>query len=320
VEYFLGHYSFICYNSFMRYIVKGPKVTWVDIQNPTREDIQYLQENFRLHPLVLDEIIPPSWRTKVDVYPNYLFAIVYYPVYNKIKKETRPRELDIIITRDVIITSHYNSIVPVKSLFDAINMYQDAKNEFLNQGTGHLLYYILNEFWESCLLKLSRINRKLDDVEKAIFEGKEKEMLYEISVVKADIIDFWRIIGPQGDVLESLRKEGTKFFGEEMEHYFSHLIGDWSQAKNDLATYRETIRALEETNNSLLTNKTNEIVKLLTFFSVIVFPLTLLAAIFGMNTEYLPFVGRSGDFWIITGIMATGVIAMIGFFRHKKWL
>jgi magnesium transporter len=120
--------------------------------------------------------------------------------------------------------------------------------------------------------------------------------------------------------LESLRHEGKSFFGAELEPYFNRLLGDWSQTRNTLATFKETIRGLEETNNSLLTDKTNEIVKVLTMFSVIVFPLTLLAAIFGMNTTNLPLTGYKGDFWVIFGIMVVGILGMIGFFKYKKWL
>jgi len=160
----------------------------------------------------------------------------------------------------------------------------------------------------------------LHDIEDQVFQGNEREMLQEISHVKADIINFVTIVNPQGEILESLRKEGKSFFGDELQPYFGHLLGDWSQSRHTLEGYKLSIESLEQTNNSLLTDKTNEIVKVLTMFSVIVFPLTLLAAIFGMNTRDLPLTGYAGDFWIISGIMVVGILGMIGFFKLKKWL
>src|SRR3989338_6753587 len=303
----------------MRRIIETPTVTWVDMQNPTKDDLQYLKERFNFHPLVLDEIIPPILRTKVEEFPDYLFLVLHSPVYNKGLRETRPQELDIIVTKNAVVTAHYHSILPVKYLFDRCNLYPETKNEFMSKGSGQLLFNILNEFWESSLTKLPRINRKLDYIESAIFKGQQSQMLEEISFTNADIIDFLRIIVPQGDIFDSLRDEGTKFFGEEMEPYFSHLIGHWSQVKNDLQSYKDTVRALEETNNSLLAHKTNEIVRVLTIFSVIVLPAMLIANIFGQNLDH-PFINNPYSFWIVAGVMIIGTAAVIGFFKKKGWM
>jgi len=304
----------------MRTIVKGPKVTWVDIQNPTEEDVEYLRETYSFHPLVLQGIIPPGWRTKVDKFSNYLFFFYYYPTYSKSHRHTSSTELDVIVGKDILVTSHYNSIVPLKSLLDKCNLYEEKRRDYMDKTAGHLLFYILDDMRESTFLKLDHINKKLRQIEERLFQGSERKLLQEISLVKTDIINVWGIVEPQGQILESLRKEGATFFGEELEPYFSRLHGDWNQATNTLRVYRETIEGYEGTNNSLLTDKTNEIVKLLTIFAVIVFPLTLLAGIFGMNTDYLPIVGVPGDFWIITGGMIVGMIVMIGYIKWRKWI
>ena len=303
----------------MRRIIETPSVTWVDIQNPTKEDLQYLKDRFNFHPLVLEELIPPIWRTKVEVFQDYLFLVLHYPVYNKGLRETRPQELDIIATRNAIVTSHYHSILPIKYLFDRCNLYPETRENYMNKGSGYLLFQVLNEFWESSLTKLPRINRKLDQIEGAIFQGQQSQMLEEISFTKADIIDFLRIIVPQGDIFDSLKNEGTKFFGQEMDPYFSHLVGHWSQVKNDLQSYKDTVRALEETNNSLLAHKTNEIVRVLTLFSVIVLPTMLIANIFGQNLDH-PLINNPNSFWIVLGIMILGTASVIAFFKKKRWM
>jgi magnesium transporter len=303
----------------MRRIIKGPKVTWVDIQDPTKEDIQYLKKNFKFHPLVLGELIPPGHRPKVEHHDDYLFMSLYYPFYSKEKKETRSRELDIIVTKEVVITSHYKIIIPLKALFDSCNLYKESRKTYMSQGPGYLLFYILIGFWKTCLTKLIQIDKRMDEIEKKIFQGKEKEMVPEISYVKTDIINFWRVIEPQGEILDSLAIEGETFFGKEMSPYFADILGTYSQAWNSLKTYKETILALEDTNQSLLSTKINEIIRILTVFSVIVLPLTLVASLWGMNV-YLPFAESPIGFWIIIGLMIILTGFMFVYFKKKKWL
>tara|TARA_Y100000310_G_scaffold341849_1_gene442450 strand:- start:7060 stop:7974 length:915 start_codon:yes stop_codon:yes gene_type:complete len=304
----------------MRNIIEYQGVTWVDIQNPTKEDVEYLRKNFEFHPLVLDRVLPPSWSTTVEHFTSHLFLALFFPIYSKERKETRPRELDIIVTKNILVTAHYNSILPLKSLFDSCNLYEESKKKYMRQDAGLLLYNLLHKIWEDAGAKVSKIEKKLTRIEESIFEGREREMLSEISFVKADIINFWRIVRPQKGIVTSLKDITPEFFQKEYLPYFSHLRNHWARTMSTLITAKETIVSLEETNNALLTDKTNQIVKLLTIFAVIVFPLTLISSIFGMNTKVLPLVGLPGDFWIITAIMAVGTLFMIAFFKKKRWL
>ncbi|MEA3295863.1 MAG: magnesium transporter CorA family protein [Patescibacteria group bacterium] len=304
----------------MRKIIKAEKVTWIDIVNPVEKDINFLKQKFNIHSLVLEELLIPSYRPKVERYPNYLYMIFYYPIYSKEKRETKPREVDIIITKDTIITCHFRSILPIKVLFDRCNIYSDSRKRYMNQGAGHLLFYILNGLWKNCLLKLARVDKRIDEIEEKIFRGEEKEMVLEISLVKTDIINFWRIIEPQKQTLESLSEEGVLFFGKNLSHYFSDILGTFSQIWNSLQTYKEAILALENTNQSLLSAKINEIMKILTIFSVIFLPLTLIASIWGMNVDNMPFTNSSFGFWVLLVIMAVVFSFMLFYFYKKKWL
>ena len=304
----------------MRNVIKGPNVTWIDIENPTRDDVSYLENTFGIIPLTTKSITTPEVRSRVELYPNYLYLVLHYPVHNKQSRETRSRELDIIATKDTIITVRLQSIVTLKSLYNNLNIYEEERAKYMNQGAGYLLFAIIEDLWESSLTKLTRINKGLGDIEKEIFEGREGPMVEEISLTKADIINFWKIVSPQTDTMAELRKEGVEFFGSEMRPYFSHLLTTCHYIQHDLSTFKESISALEETNNSLLTYKTNQIVELLTMFSVIVFPLTLIAGIFGMNTDYLPIVGARGDFWIIFTAMLIGTLLMVAYFKKRGWI
>jgi magnesium transporter len=301
-------------------MLKGPSVTWIDIQDPKKEDIEYLKKEFSFHALALEQLVPPSWSTKVEMFPGHLLLILFFSSYNREKRESRPRELDIIVTKEILVTSHYNSILPLKEVFDACNLYAEKKEQYMTRGTGYLLHHVLRMLWEDCNAKINKIDQKLTAIEESIFQGKEEEMLKEISLVKADIIDFWRIVRPQKGLFTSLRDVSGEFFGSELTPYFSHMRNHWARVASNLLSHKETIEALENTNNALLSHKTNEIVKVLTVFSVIVLPLAVLSQVFGMNTVSLPFHDNPAGFWIITTVMILGMLAFFLYFKRKKWL
>jgi magnesium transporter len=304
----------------MRNILKGPNVTWIDIQDPQKEDIEYLRKDFNFHHLVLEQLIPPSWSTKVETFSDHLLLILFFPSYNEEKRESRPRELDIIVTKDALITSHYDPMPSLKEVFDKCNLHAEEKGQWMTRGAGYFLYHVLQTLWEDCSAKVNRIDRKLAAIEESLFLGKEREMLKEISIVKTNIIAFWKIVRPQKGPFTSLRDLSGKFFGSEFAPYFSNLRNHWARVASSVLTQKDTVESFEDTNAALLSHKTNEIVKVLTIFSVIVMPLAILSQIFGMNTSSLPLQDNPRGFWIITTVMILGMFVFFLYFKKKKWL
>ena len=138
--------------------------------------------------------------------------------------------------------------------------------------------------------------------------------------MKKDNLDFRQTICQHETVLNSFEKNGKAFFGKEFSPYLNVLIGGYAKLKNSAEGNKETLKALDETNRSLLSTKTNEIMKTLTIMAFITFPLMLLSSIFGMNTISTPIIGAKGDFWIITIAMITATVSMFLFFKRKRWL
>lgn len=303
----------------MRVIINRPKLTWVDILKPTQKDVDYLREQYRFHPILLDELIPRCYHPRLEVRPDYLFIILNYPVYHEVNREVRPKELDMIVTKDAVITNHHRPIPPLENLLRTCQASEEGKEKYLDKGPGYFLFYILDVFWRDCLVKLDELNERIDQIERKIFKGEEKEMVKEISLMKTDIIDFWRIVEPQKEIMNLLEKEGPKFFGEELSLHFSDALGTYEKVWQTLKAHKETILALENTNQSLLTTKTNETIRILTVFSVIMLPLTLLASIWGMNLN-LPFAEHRAGFWIVVIIMISLIGLMFFYFRKKRWL
>lgn len=300
--------------------IKTEKITWIDIKGPSQADLEHLKSGFNLHPLVLKEIMPQIDYPKMENYEDYLFLVIFYPFFDKETSSTIPFELDIIVGKNFLITNHYRDIVPLSALFHDCNLYPERMKQFSDEGTGELLYRVINEILNACFPKISHIKQNIDDIEKLIFNRENKKTIDKIADVKRDIIGFERILEPQKLVLQNLVTESEKFFPKRLLPYFHNLINTFNQVKNLLETNEKTLLSLEDTNQSLIDTKTNEIMKTLTLFSVIVFPLTLIAALFGMNTKILPIVGLPYDFWIVITIMLLGAFVMMLFFKIKKWL
>ena len=155
---------------------------------------------------------------------------------------------------------------------------------------------------------LRKIGNKLERMEEEIFEGKAEEVVRDLSNSKQEIINFRKIIRPQRAVLRDLERTKQRYLAEEMEVYFDDIVDASERIWDMLENYKEVVEALEDTNESVLSHRVNEVLRVLTAFSVIILPLTLLASIFGMNVDF-PFEGGAEAFWTILGVM---VVVLVG--------
>ncbi len=300
--------------------IEHNKLTWIDIENPTSEDVLFLKEKFELHPLVLSEFTSPSQRPRAEEFDNCLYIVLHLPLFNQKTKVGYSGELDIVITKDHVITSHATENIPIKSIIKELNENSAFKERAFSQTAGFLFYSIMERLLSASFPKLDHVNEKIIDIEEGIFMGYEKEMVKSISIIKRDILNFRRSIKPQRSILESLVQKKYQLLEDELNEYFQELIGINIRAWNALENTQEVIESLEETNSALLSHKINEAMRLLTAVSLITFTLSVITGIFSM----IPFSGFKGAesqfiFWIIIGVMAIITITALTLFRKKRW-
>ncbi len=305
----------------MRRKIVSEKVTWIDIMTPTEEDLAFLKKEFNFHPFILKSVLPPIRHPRFESYDEYLFLVMHYPFFVAKTKETKAREIDIIVTKNTLITIHYQNIAPLQAFFTKLTLYEKERKEFTDEGIGEILYRILNDLLRNAFPKLDHISEKIDEIEKEVFkEQHQKEVIEEISELKYDLINFKRIIQPQVNVFQNLKDQTGRFFGKSFEPYFNEIVNCFFTIKEVLETHHRTLNELEETNANLLSIRTNEIMKVLTIFWVVISPLTLLAAIYGMNTSSTPLIGHKNDFWIVIGIMILLSTLIVSYLKKRKWL
>lgn len=294
-------------------------ITWLDFEDPQKDDITYLQENFNIHPLAIEELVTPTYQPKVVQYDSCLFFSIHIPLFDVVHRTTYPGELDIILTNNHIITSHKQSIHQLTDFFAELEKSAGKRRLYLESSTATLLYHILEILLNSCFPRLDHISQKLDFIEDQVFAGKEKEMVQEISILKRDILNFRRTLKPQRSIIESLIQKEHPFIPDDLKVYFQDLIGTNIRLWNMLESHKETIEALEDTNNSLLSNKLNQTMKVLTIFSAILLPLTAYSNIMSMNAR-LPFENNPNNFEIHIIIMVAISVLTVGVFKVRKWL
>ena len=302
--------------------IKYKDFTWINILKPTKKDIKYLDDNFHFHPLVLKELRNPSIRAHIDHWQDYLYFVYHTPEFEKQIETSQPKEIDFLITRNHLITVHYQKIEVLEKILEACRKDEESLAFYMSNGVGGMLYKILEKLIQFSLRQLTHIGEKINQVEKTIFSDStnEIEKVKKISYIKRDILNFQLISRPHQKLLQSLFLEGNKFFGRKFKIYFSGLEEDHLKVSSSLQNYRDIIESLETTNSNLIDIKINDIMKIFTILAFVTFPLTLISSIFGMNTTNTPIIGQSHDFWIIIIIMSSMAALMFIYFRYKKWI
>lgn len=303
----------------MKREIEHDGLKWVDILQPTEADVSYLKATFDLHPLILQNIVPSVAHPTFDVFQDYIFMTLHYP-RNERGGDVKNYELDIVAGKNFIVTNRYESIKPVDNIFEECANQEVLREEYMKNGSSRLLILILDRFLKRILEKTDEISNDVGLIEKDIFTEQERKIIEKISYLKRRIISFWRTIDPQREIFYSLKTMNNDYFSKECKHYFLDLFRTYARIDNYLKTLKDTIESLEQTNHGIINLRRNETIKVLTIFSVILMPLTLLASMWGMNTTLLPFRQFSFDFWIITGIMLVISAVMLWYFKLKKWL
>ena len=296
---------------------------WINIERPTPLETAWLAEQFDFHPLDLEDVLSRNQRPKIDEYPSYLFIVLHFPVFDRAVGRLNAGELDVFVGRDFIVTIPTTPLQPVEYLYERCRQKEELREQLFRKGSGFLLYRIVDDGFDYCFPMLRKIGNKLDAVEDEIFKGRSEEVVRDISNVKQEIINFRKVIRPQRAVLRDLEGAKQRFLapaeGEELEIYFDDVGDAHERIWDMLENYKEVVEALEDTNESVLSHRVNEILRVLTSISVIVLPLTLVASIWGMNVG-VPGEGDPEDFFAVVGAMVGILLGMLLFFRKRGWL
>lgn len=298
------------------------QLEWTNISLAGKKEIEYLRKryNFDLTELQASSSKITSQRPRIKKHDDYVFLILHFPVFKDGK--ILPEEIDFFLGHGFLVTVHSNKSKELNEFFNYCKKDGDALLSYRFESSAILLYEILHKLMVACYNLLDQNSIAINNAEKIIFEEEQKRAVTEILHLRRNIINLRKIMQNHKNILKKLiLLESSIVPEEDIRKYYNKLIEHSKRIWENLDNQKEVIEVLHETNASLLNYKISDIMKTLTIFSVIVFPLTLLAAIFGMNVvEGMPFINNPYGFWIIIAVMMTGSLFMLLFFERKKWL
>ena len=294
-------------------------LTWVHLDSPDTHTANELAERFGWHALDVEDVLSRRQRPKIDEYPDYLFAVLHFPVYDKAIQRLNAAELDVFLAQDYLVTLPNVSLLPVTRLFHRCEEDEQLREELFAKGSGRLLYEVLDDLFDYCFPILDKIGHKLDSVEDDMFERRAEDVVRDLSNVKQEIISYRKIIKPERTTLRLLERRVERFLPEELDLYFDDIVDGAERIWDLLDNYKEVVEGLESTNESVISHRQNDVLRVLTVFSAILLPLTLLASVFGMNVDF-PGHGTGTAFWIVVGVMIAVGAGLLGFFRWKRWI
>lgn len=296
-------------------------LVWVDVQSPTPEEVRSLVDEFGVHPLVADELLGPTLRPKVDLYPDFIYLILRFPTLTHKHDGKEDQEIDFIVGKKFIITAHYDHVDQLHEIAKIFEVNTILNKATIGDHAGYILFYILKNLYQALDGELDHINHDFNEIQSKIYSGKERDVVNAISHLNRDLLNFKQILRPHKEVLESFEIAGIKLFGQEFSYYLRTLVGEYYKISSVLDGHRDTAIELRDTNDSLLATKTNDIMKTLTVTAFIFLPLTFIEQLFGMGLPATPLLGNANGFLLATGLMAIIGVALFVYFKFfKKWI
>jgi len=299
--------------------IKKANLTWINIKKSGKAELEAAAKKYNLLDVDIRDCLPPLQRPKLVERPDYLFIVLLFPVYVRSTGKIESAEVDFFITKNKLITVHENKLLPLKELAEECQA--NPKAEAMCNNAAGLLIEILSRLFKYCYPMIIHIGQDIDAVEEKVFEVHNSTNTFEILRIKINIVEFRDSTDLHEGVIRKLIKKAPKFCDiKKLNSYLDSLVEHTTEIRDQLASYAVTISAIDNTHQSLINLRANQIMKNLQIFAVIVFPLTLLAAVFGMNTlGAMPFINHVYGFWIILAIMLAGTFAMLMFFKSRKW-
>ena len=307
-----------------RRVVEQAGLTWVDLQRPSGAEIEWLHTHYpHFHPLHFVDLSRPFQHCKLDEREDYLFLVLRFPVIDPHTRMTTASEVDLFVGSGYLITAHARELRPLQGLFDQACDIPATRAAVMSRGSGYLLYTILDRLVDYCFPMLSAIDESIERIEALIFTDDIRQNVFEISMARRDILAFRHVIKPQIELIEDLElraRDLAPILGADLSDYFSHLNNRAAKIWHTVEAHKEVIEGLNDTHDSLINAHINIVIKVLTVFSVLMLPMTLISSIYGMNFSVLPLSNDPDGFWLAMASMIVIAALMVIYFKLRRWV
>jgi magnesium transporter len=294
-------------------------VSWVDVQGLGSADIlQRLRNVFDLHPLVLEDMVNVPERPKIEDYEDQLLIIARMIVLKENTWGFHSEQVSFVLAKNYLLT------VQEEPEYDCLNGVRGRiahnKGIIRKLGTDYLAYTLLDAIIDGFFPVLERYGERLEELEEEVMVNPNRQTLQQIYQIRRELLQIRRAIWPQRDVINSLIRDGYEPISDEVRIYLRDCYDHAVQVMDMVETYRELASGLMDVYLSAVSNKMNEIMKLLTVVSAIFIPLTFIAGVYGMNFEHMPELKTTWGYPICLASMAALASGLMFFFWRRGWL
>ena len=298
------------------------RIQWINVENPTTASLMKLKERF---PFFLDidlkDCLPPFQRPKLLERERYLFLVLLFPVYDAEKRGIHPYEVDFFIGKDFLVTSHAGTHEAIATLTGDCT--GDDDHCLLQTATDplRLAHDVIHGLTVSCFPISTVIGNDLIRIEERLFKRDDRDLVREILRVRSNILTFRKTLQGHESSFDRLLDRGKKLF--EIDHLrasYEDVRAHGREIRDFLNNDKDTVDALYDSHLSLISHRTGEEIKTLTALAFVIFPATLIAAIFAMRAEHMPLLGLPNDFWLMVGVIVGTMVGLVLFMKWKRWL
>ncbi len=300
-------------------ILEGGGITWVNIENPSEAELEWLENRYGFHPMALEESPSHGEMSTIDDFDTYLAITMFFPVFEGEARITLASEVDIFVGSDYLVLMHSGNLTPLVGLFQECESDSQKLADAALGSPGYLLYSLLEALSDYCSATVGRIARNVDNIEFRVFDERAADLVKEISVVRRDIISDLRIMRHQVGVLDTLEQIERSFLKINSEVYFGQIADNMRGMQAELEELKEVVEGIGDAHNTLITHQTNRIIRILTIMSAILLPMSVITSLYGMNVS-LPMSDTPYAFGVVLGIMGGIAGTMLIFFRLRHWI
>lgn len=299
---------------------------WLDLEDPSEEDLKFLKNLFQLHPLAIKDVVDYIGVPKLDIYENCLFLVLHRVFYDFDSEECELREFEVFFSEQFIITTHSSHL---SRTFQSVRKQAtDHQKELAQQGTSYILFRSLLMAIHDYKPAFEGWKDMLDDTEQKVFQNGQEQVLEKIMSFKKLVSRMKKSLLPEREVLKELyENKDLSFLSRANRPYFKIVLDNMNAVIGELEGFRDHTASIFDSHTALLTmrmteasHKVNFVMERLTIAATIFLPLTFIVSIYGMNFEYIPELKWKYGYFMVLGILFLALAAMIFFFKRKKWL
>ncbi len=301
-------------------LINDPEhVFWLDLQNPTEQELAKIGKIFHLHPLAIEDASREHQRPKVEEYEHFVFLVFHTVGLDATKQELVTHELDIFVGANYLITVHTEAIGEL----DEVEQRWKRNSTQLERGVGILLYSLLDTIVDHYFPVSDELVDQAEELEDHLFAGKgarrERQLTLDLLALKKQFLTFRRITTPERDVLLVLTNRDSPFFSEHIMLYFRDVYDHITRLTDTLDLYRDQLSTIMDANLSIVSNELNKVMRTLTAMSIILMFDACVAGIYGMNFENMPELKWHYGYFGTLAFIAVVSTLLVLYFRRLKW-